>query len=239
MIRSFLGAVQFLTVVPVRARTAELGRSAIFFPLIGAWLGIAGATLFDIASLGFPLQVAALLVLLFWVLFTGGLHEDGLADVADAFRAHRAPEKILAILKDSRVGAHGAVALVLVTLLRWQAVAGVAVNAVSGFAVALTLSRSAMVALAWLAPPAGGGLGRQFSASLNSAVAVAVIVQAAALALWFGYPSALALAALIVLVARRYFERRIGGITGDCLGATAQIVETAVLLLLTCRHCIS
>jgi adenosylcobinamide-GDP ribazoletransferase len=239
MIRSLLGAVQFLTIIPVRAKTASPGRSAIFFPLIGAWLGIMGAAVFDLLGRLFPQSIAAALSVAFWVLITGALHEDGLADVADAFRAHRSPGKILEVLKDSRIGAQGAAALVVVLLLRWQAVSATAIDPVQGFAVALGLSRASMVGLAWVARPAGAGLGADFSTELSTTVTLGVIAQAAALAVWAGVPQALGVGAVIVLLARRYFERRLGGVTGDCLGATAQIVETAVLLLLSCRPCIS
>src|SRR5262245_13968406 len=104
MIPAFLGAVQFLTVLPVPGKTAPPARSAIFFPLVGAWLGWMGATIFLFLRAVFPLELAALAAVAFWIVVTGALHEDGLADVADAFRAGRSADRILAILKDSRIG---------------------------------------------------------------------------------------------------------------------------------------
>src|SRR5262245_60497906 len=98
-------AIQFLTVIPAPAGGPP-APAAIFFPLVGATLGLAAGAIRLYAPL--PPAIAALLALVFLVAVTGALHEDGLADVADAFRAGRSPERILAILKDSRIGVYGA-----------------------------------------------------------------------------------------------------------------------------------
>jgi adenosylcobinamide-GDP ribazoletransferase len=243
MIRAVLGAVQFLTVIPVRGATAAPGRSALFFPLIGAWLGIVGAAVFEEARMHVPAGMAALLVLSFWALVTGGLHEDGLADCADAFRAHRRRDVILAILKDSRIGAHGALALVFSSLLRWQALtAFAAADPVPSLAVVQGLPRAAAVALVWITPPAGSGLGFRLSNTMTTPIAIGAILQGLLLSVWYGGRPAVILIAgalLIVLAARRYFLLRIGGVTGDCLGATAHVVEIFCLAVFSCRSCIS
>jgi len=241
MIRALLGAIQFLTVIPVRTRTAAPGRSAAFFPLVGAWLGILGAAVFDVTRDLVPLDLAALLVLAFWAAITGGLHEDGFADCADAFRAGRPRERILAILKDSRIGAHGALALVISSLLRWQALSFIVVDPVPALAAAQGIPRAAAVALAWIAPPVGSGLGFELSKSLNTPIALFAILQGLLLAFWCGGRLTAVLIAgvvLLVIAARRYFMLRIGGVTGDCLGAMAHAVEIFCLLAFTCRRCI-
>ncbi|MEJ7607701.1 MAG: adenosylcobinamide-GDP ribazoletransferase [Bryobacteraceae bacterium] len=233
MTASLLGAVQFLTIIPIHRETAPLGRSAVFFPLVGAAIGVAGAIVFK--TTGSPL-----LVLAFWALLTGGLHEDGFADVADAFRAGRPAEKIHTILKDSRIGAHGALALIFSTLIRWQALTDIGIDAVPGLAVAQALPRAALVLLAWIAPPAGTGLGFHFSQTLSTPIAIMAIGQGIIFALACGWRLGAILvagSAAIVFLAARYFVRRIGGITGDCLGATAYMVETFCLLVLTCQSC--
>src|SRR5215469_7120056 len=99
-----LGAISFLTILPIARKTAPSGRAAIFFPLVGAMLGAAGAGIFLALSRAIPISLAALIVVAFWASISGVLHEDGLADSADAFRAGRSREKIAAILKDSRIG---------------------------------------------------------------------------------------------------------------------------------------
>jgi adenosylcobinamide-GDP ribazoletransferase len=240
MIRELLGAVQFLTILPVRHATAPSGRSALFFPLVGAGIGILGAIILDLARGQVPFTLAALLVLAFWGLVTGALHEDGFADCADAFRAGRSRDKMLAILKDSRIGAHGALALVLSTLVRWQALSAIAVDPFASLAAAQGLSRAAAVALAWLTPPAGSGLGFSLSNTLTSPIALAAILQGVVLAAWCGDRLGIILvigSALIVAAARKYFTLRIGGVTGDCMGATSHVVEIFCLVTFTCRSC--
>ena len=238
MIARFLGAIQFLTVAPVRRSTASPGDSALFFPMVGAALGAAGGIVFRLSAEFFPTGVTALIVLSLWALITGGLHEDGFADVADAFRAGRSRDKIFAILKDSRIGAHGALALILISFLRWQTLSSIAVNPVFPLAAIFAVSRASLVLLAWVAPPAGTGLGFEFSRALNSGVAIAVAIQAIAWAFFSGAGMLLLWGAfVIIVVAKGYFMRRIGGVTGDCLGATCLLVETWGLILFTCRRC--
>jgi adenosylcobinamide-GDP ribazoletransferase len=228
MTRRFPGALQFLTILPVPGNTAPASEAAIFFPLVGALIGAsAGAVL---------LTGNALLVIAWLLIVTGCIHEDGLADVADAFRAGRSRERILSILKDSRIGTYGCLALVMSVLIRWQALAQMRTNPVYAMIAALALSRTALVALAAIAPAAGDGLGREFVNGVSGNTALAVVAQAVAIAFLTGWQYATTMilsSAAIVFLARAYFVRRLGGVNGDCLGATCQIVETANLLILT------
>lgn len=233
--RTFLAAVSFLTIVRVPTQSVPPGRAAIFFPLVGAILGAAGAGLFLAANLVLPLSLAALITVAFWTLISGVLHEDGLADVADAMRAGRAREKMLAILKDSRIGTYGAVAIVLSIVARWQALLHVPARRILIVCiVAQAVPRAAMVALAWLSRPSGDGLGLAFSASLTTTGALIAIAQGLLASMLLGWrPGLLILAGayLIVRAARAYFYKRIGGVNGDCLGATEQLLEIFVLVL--------
>lgn len=233
--RTFLAAVSFLTVVRVPAQTIPPGRAAIFFPLVGAMLGAAGAGIFIAANLVLPASLAALIAVTFWTLISGVLHEDGLADVADAMRAGRTREKMLAILKDSRIGTYGAVAIVLSIAARWQALQHIpAPRILEVCIVAQTVPRAAMVALAWLSRPSGEGLGLAFSSSLTTTGALIAIAQGVFVSMLLGWrPGLLILAAayLIVRGARAYFYKRIGGVNGDCLGATEQLLEIFILIL--------
>lgn len=219
--KRFLGAVQFLTVVPVRGATSAPGEAAVFFPVIGAVLGAVAALLLPI--------LGALLTLIILIAITGALHEDGLADVADALRAGRTRERMLAILKDSRIGTFGALALIAGFAIRWQSLAHLRT---SPFALcgALALSRASMVLLAATTPAAGDGLGRAFMENITPGSAIIVVLIACAAAIPFAW---LILATLVTtFIARRYFILRLGGVTGDCLGATCQLVESVNLLLL-------
>src|SRR4051794_34735753 len=132
MINRLLAAMQFLTVFPIARNTAAPSQAAVFFPLTGALLGASAGAIFSGSRIWFHPSMAALLSLAWLVIITGCLHEDGLADVADAFRAGRSREKILLILKDSRIGTYGAVALIVTFLIRWQALAGIRTNPLYG-----------------------------------------------------------------------------------------------------------
>jgi adenosylcobinamide-GDP ribazoletransferase len=234
--RTFLGAVSFLTIIRTPGPMVPPGRAAGFFPLIGAMLGAAGAGLFIGGSQFLPVSLAALLTVAFWTVMTGVLHEDGLADIADALRAGRTREKMLTILKDSRIGTFGAVAIVLSVVARWQALEHIPLSRVLEACVAAqAVPRAAMVALAWISRPFGTGLGEAFSASLATPSALAAIAQGIAAALLCGLRPGLVIIAgsyIVVRVAQWYFYKRIGGINGDCLGATEQMLEILVLILM-------
>lgn len=238
--RRLLGAIQFLTVLPVRRETASPGDAAPFFPLIGAGIGWVSCGLFLAVQPWLGSSIAAMLVVAFWIGVTGGIHEDGLADVADAFRAQRTPGRILEILKDPRVGTFGALALVLSVGLRWQALPNLSTPLLPSFVAAQAIPRAATVVLAYLSRPAGDGMGAQFCGQMSLLAVLAVIVQGASAALWCGWRPGLVILCLTgasIISARLYFDRRLGGITGDCLGATAQIVEITTLLVLACQNC--
>jgi adenosylcobinamide-GDP ribazoletransferase len=241
MIRRLGGAIQFLTVLPVRAGNVSLADSGIFFPLVGGVIGAAASGVYLAAARLLPVSIAALVALVFLVLATGGLHEDGLADVADAFRAGRPAEKIHAILKDSRVGAFGALALIFSILIRWQALSALGPQSVAALVASEALPRTAFVVLAHVAKPVGTGLGSEFCAGISRPVALLAAAQGIAISFLTGPVAALALVAgtgLIVFVARMYFHKRIGGVTGDCLGSTGQIVECFCLLTFVCLRSI-
>jgi adenosylcobinamide-GDP ribazoletransferase len=242
MIRRFLGAVQFLTVLPVRGTTASPGEGAFFFPLTGAMLGVSAGAVKLALGRGLGQSLAAMIALAWLMAVSGCLHEDGLADVADAVRAGRSREKIMDILKDSRIGTYGAIALVLSIGLRWQALAQSSVNPVAALAAAVTFSRTSMVVLAAITPAIGQGLGRAFAAACTPAMVLAVapqsILVAAVAAVFIGWVHAVALivsTVVLVFAARWYFTRRVGGVNGDCLGAASQAVEIVNLVILAWR----
>ncbi len=239
--RGFLGAVQFLTVLPVRGDYGSPGRAAAFFPLIGAVIGVAGAGVFLLAQAAFPISIAALATVVFWIAITGVLHEDGLADVADAVRAGRSQDRVLAILKDSRIGTYGAIAVILSVLARWQALEYLATPRLwETLLASQAVPRAAMVAMAWCSRPSGSGLGFALASTLTTTGAIAAMAQGAAAALLCGWRPGMVMIAgsvLIVQAARGWFYKRLGGINGDCLGFTEQILEVFVLLLFACRSC--
>lgn len=219
-------ALRFLTVIPVAGADRPMSAWAgVWFPVVGALLGLLGAAVNQLPVSG---RVRALLVLAVWALVTGGLHEDGLADTFDAFGGGRTREDILRILKDSRIGTYGALAVVFSVLLRWEALVGAPA---ATLVAAQALPRAGMVALAWLAGPATEGLGGAWAASLRWWHVMWAVVIGVGISGWRGAPAA-GLCAVVVLLAAWYFRRRLGGITGDCLGAANQIQEMGVLLWL-------
>lgn len=238
MIRRFLGALQFLTLLPIRAETTAPGEAAVFFPLVGALLGAAASVLFVMTQPLWGSSLAALLAVAALVGMTGALHEDGLADVADAFRAERSRERIMAILKDSRIGVYGALALALSILLRWQALLSPQINVAFALSSSLAISRAALVVLAFLTPSVGEGLGASFVRFLSTRIVAVVLAQALFFAAFCGWRGVAMLvgSGLVVALARSYFLRRLGGVNGDCLGATCQAVETVNLMVLAWRH---
>jgi adenosylcobinamide-GDP ribazoletransferase len=193
------------------------------------------------AAKAFPISIAALVTVTFWIAISGVMHEGGLADVADAVRAGRTRERVVSILKDSRIGTYGAVAILLSVLARWQALEYLATPRVLETMIAVqAVPRAAIVAMAWCSRPAGLGLGYALASTLNTPVAVAAMAQGAAAALLCGWRPGLVMIAgsvLIVQASRGWFYLRVGGLTGDCLGFTEQLIEIFILVMFACRSC--
>jgi adenosylcobinamide-GDP ribazoletransferase len=237
----FRAAVRFLTIVPVRGGDAPPGRAAAFFPLVGAILGAVGAGVYLLTAKAFPVSIAALATVAFWIAISGVLHEDGLADVADAVRAGRTRERVLSILKDSRIGTFGAVAVLLSVIARWQALEYLATPHVGETLIAAqAVPRAAIVAMAWCSRPAGSGLGYALASTLSTPAAVTAMALGTAAALLCGWRAGFAMIAgsvLIVQASRGWFYLRLGGVNGDCLGFTEQLIEIFILLMFACRSC--
>jgi adenosylcobinamide-GDP ribazoletransferase len=235
-------AASFLTRLPVGEGVAcdpdRLARSLSLFPAVGLLLGLLLA-LTDVALRAvFPVPVVAGLLLLLLVAVTGGLHLDGLADTVDGLAGGRDREGALRIMKDSRVGALGAAALVLDLLLHWLCLWSLpaAVRA-AGLVLMPAAGRWAQVALACTCRYArpGGGTGAAFVelAGRRELVLASLTLGAAAVALW-GWRGAALLPPLAValLLLRRLFLRRLGGVTGDLLGAATEVGQIVVLMAL-------
>lgn len=241
--RLFLVALQYFTRLPVPAMAdfdpAWLNHSARYFPLVGWLIGAACALLFWIASGIWGSAVAAGLALAGGALLTGAFHEDGLADTCDALGGSVGRERALEIMRDSRIGSYGSLALLLNTGLRWAALASL--GAASGALALLLLHPAARAAAAalmcWLdyvrvddskAKPVAG---RQSRAALRWMLAFGLLPS-----LLLGWIEPLAiLAGLLAVLAvhafcRRWYRRRLGGYTGDALGACEQFGETAFVL---------
>jgi adenosylcobinamide-GDP ribazoletransferase len=248
----FLAAIQFLTRLPVPHldgfQASWLAQSTRYFPLVGALVGLIGVGVWWLGSMCFPPAVAVGLMMSASLLLTGAFHEDGFADVCDGFGGGRTREAVLSIMKDSRVGAFGAVGIAMMLGLKWSILVShpraTLPSIVMGAHVA---SRWWAIGLIWRLPyvrAEADGKSRALAGSLGGAqwllsgalgalalLPVFLLVDpAAAPRLALALLAALALSAASILVAGAYFRTRIGGYTGDCLGAAQQLAELAFLL---------
>jgi adenosylcobinamide-GDP ribazoletransferase len=235
MTRAISTALGFLTIFKIQVDPPpdmkEVGRSAWAFPVVGALLGVllVGSHWFLVAHL--PLIIAAILTVGFWVFLTGGLHLDGWTDCWDALAAAVSPERRREILKDSRLGTFGALALILLMGLKVAAL-GRADFPLTMLFLAPVVGRGMMVAAAWSSRYSGEGMGALFFAGLDSRTVQWTLVLAFAPALlggWLGL-AALGVAWLGVLWFRRLAEDRLGIVNGDVLGAVCEFSETIVLV---------
>ena len=233
---SLRGAWAFLTRLPGGAHPEtdrDLGRSVPWFPVVGAVVGALSGAVYWALHGPLGALLAAVLAVAAGAVVTGCFHEDGLADTADALGG-ASRERRLEIMRDSRVGVFGVLALVLSTLVRVFAVSSLAATGgLIALVVAHMLGRTMAVAVMGVAPAAADtGLGHSYAAHLPRAWTAAVVVLSSAVAVGLGLTGTVSLttaaagAALVALVARRAF----GGITGDILGATEQVAEMAVLV---------
>jgi len=235
----YLGlAIQFLTVLPVQIRGTvtdnDLGRSMACFPLVGL---VMGGVLAAAAWLmrGLPADLGAFVLLLSMTLLTGALHLDGVADSVDGLYGVRDTERRLQIMRDSCVGAMGAVGLVFVVLLKWILLKALWPAAVGpALLAALTFSRWVQAAAASASPYArsNGKAGAYMAHAPRPVVLGLVVPVAAPFFVLFG-PAGLCLFALVVvaiLLLRGFVMRRIGGLTGDTLGLLNEAAEVLVLM---------
>jgi adenosylcobinamide-GDP ribazoletransferase len=237
-VSGLLVAARYLTIVPIPgpayAPLDALGRSAAWFPIVGIGLGLLLVLVDRLTGWLFSPLLAALLTVTAWKLVTGGVHLDGLADCLDGL-VGRDAEHRLAIMRDSRIGAFGAIGLILFLMLEIVALAEL-VPPVRGSALftAPVIARATPAVLAALFRPArADGQGAAFHAGVRpSAIALglAAAVAAAIFALG-GLGVAAVAAALVASVALAAFVAgRLGGVTGDVHGAAVELSELAVLL---------
>jgi adenosylcobinamide-GDP ribazoletransferase len=234
-----LAALQFLTRVsfaPAHYRPDLLSRAAVYFPLVGLAIGAAAALLNRLLTPHLSRPICALLLITFLVLLTGGLHEDGLADVADAFGGGWDRAQILRILKDSRIGSFGAIALALSLGARWLLLVTLPVSRFAGVLIsAHVLCRWTVLPLSHFLKSARGEEGQAAriankvgwtSMAIGSVLAFGIVV----FMLRTQCLPTIAAAIVATLLTGVYYQRRIGGVTGDCFGATIQLTEIAVYL---------
>jgi adenosylcobinamide-GDP ribazoletransferase len=239
-LRYFFAALGYFTRIPVPRRisgdAADLGAAARYLPLVGALVGGLGALTYAASLHVFPAGIAVLLSMAATLAVTGAFHEDGLADCCDAFGGGYTRDDVLRIMRDSRIGAFGAIGLVIALALKWQALAALpparaAWLMIAAHAASRVTAASYLVTLDYARPEGKAQPVAQRMSPLAFGYAAALGLP------WLFWPdwragcAALgALAALRVLLGR-YFVRRIGGYTGDCLGFAQQLAELVVYLV--------
>jgi adenosylcobinamide-GDP ribazoletransferase len=247
-LRLLLIAVQFLTRVPIPRWVGFepdwLNRCARHFPLVGFGVGTFGVAVLWAAALVLPWPVAVLLSMASTVWLTGGFHEDGWADTCDGLGGMVSPERALEIMKDSRLGSYAALGLFFMLAIKASALISLPLPmAAAALLMGHAVSRAASVTLIRFLPYAGdpahakakplaqristGGWG----AALGWAILVAVCVVMWHSAWVIAALTSIVAAAIGALVCGRWFKRRLGGVTGDTLGATQQVTELLVLLV--------
>jgi len=239
--RPFFAALQFLTTIPIPATLGgtekDLERSVYFFPVAGLVLGALLAALDEGLAAVLPVLPASAIIIAALIMLTGGFHLDGLADTADGFMSSRPRERVLEIMKDSRTGPMGVMAVVSVLVLKIALLASVTGAIRPALIIFMPVAgRSAIVIVMGILPYARpeGGLGSIFMRGRSSTWTLwglfFLAVAGAAAAGWLGLAAAIG-ASLTTALAAIYMNSKIGGITGDTIGATCEVVELVPLLI--------
>lgn len=232
--RYFLTAILFFTRIPIKFQDfneADLNKATRFFPLVGMLVGAVGALVFWLADILLPLEIAVLISMVATILLTGAFHEDGLADAVDGLGGGWTKEQVLTIMVDSRIGSYGAIGLVLALLIKYQALsyqtaAFIPASIIAGHA----LSRLCAV-LVMLTQTYVKAAGK--SKPLATELKLTELIMATSFGLLplafleIQFLGALIPVAVVWLWFSAKIKTRLGGYTGDCLGAMQQMTEIA------------
>lgn len=249
LIGSFVAALRFLSIIPISGSFGtsedELARAVPFFPLVGLLFACIVLPLTWCLSLLLPPAVTAVLTVLLLLSFSGGLHLDGLADTADGFFSARPRERMLEIMRDSATGAMGVIALILLLSLKIVCLATMNNQLLVAVFLMPIAGRMAILLLMALLPYARqeGGLGSLFQDSFHThharLQALAILLVFTGIAWAAAGPLGL-LAAFAVLLMTALFalfcRQKIGGVTGDTLGAACELAEAVVALVFVLKQ---
>ncbi len=235
----FLIALRFLTRLPTPPLAPEvagnLARAVPWMPVVGALVGLLVALAVALGTTITP-WIGALLGLLVWVLVTGGLHMDGLGDVADALgAAHGNRDRFIEVARDPHLGSFGAIAICIQLLAKLVLLAALAERVtlqelLAGVVLTAAWARWATLLLGRAVPPMTEGLGSRLAAGIETRT---LVLEGAALALASLFVAPLLIVAIpLALAFALYWRLRPGGVTGDCHGASIEIAESLLLLAL-------
>ena len=242
-----LTAIQFFTRIPLPVATAHdrdsLNQALKYFPLIGWLVGAVCALSFHFAVSFWPISVAVVVSVAVGIMLTGALHEDGFADSCDGFGGGWDKPKVLAIMKDPRIGSYAAIGLILILLLKVITLIELATQSHELAMIALLFAHSAsrllVLPLTWWLDYVRDSDDSKSREMVTARFTVGMLAYSSLFVLlpllFYQVPIlfyTLANASLVVFAMGLYFKRRIGGYTGDCLGATQQVTEIVIYLSL-------
>lgn len=238
--KNFILMLQFFTRLPINinieVKEADFPKGIIYFPLVGFVIGIINAGFYYLVSCIFSNLLAIIFLTLVNVLITGALHLDGLADTCDGIFSARKKERMLEIMKDSRLGTNGAVAIFFDLSLRIAIITSIPKDhIILAVIVSNVISRTMLVLLCYISKYARpeGGMGNLFIGKIskgNLAVALAIGLIISISLVYYKGLLLMAIASLLIMLLNRYISSKIGGITGDILGAANELVELLVLI---------
>ena len=236
--RNFISAIQFITIIPLgKAETFDPPKMIPYFPIVGILLGIL-VVLFDhVASRLWSIPVASLLDVIFLAILTGAFHLDGLGDSADGLLGQRSKEKTLIIMKDSRLGTMGLVAIVFGLALKWAGITGLDANRALLLVIVPAYARAGMLFgmrfLEYGRPD--GGTGVDFFKNKLEWTAFWGLIAPVVMSVFLGWTAFWLNVNFVTLTALLiwYYKRRVGCITGDMLGAMAEVLEAGLFLLVS------
>jgi len=236
MLQNFISALQFLTTLPLgRTKSFDAPRLVPLFPAVGLFIGLILAASDYLFRLLWAMPVASLLDILLLASITGGLHLDGLSDTFDGAFSHRPPEEALKIMKDSHVGVMGVLAVVFVICIKWGGITYISHHRSLYLLIIPAYSRGAMMigirALKYGRPE--GGTGKDFFSRSISNPGFILLILPVLLSTLLGWSRCLILNGIfitLVFLILNYYRRHFNCITGDMLGAIAEVTEAVMFL---------
>jgi adenosylcobinamide-GDP ribazoletransferase len=241
LIKDFLLMLQFLTRVPINlslpCEKENFKRGTMFFPVVGLVIGFFQWIVFFLLIRIFPSNTVAIFVLLVGILITGGLHIDGLGDTCDGFFAFKGKERIIEIMKDSRIGTYSCIAIIIDLLLKYTSTTNLIVSGYSlGIIAAPVIAKTAFIFLFYIGKQAKAiGTGNLFIGNVGKKeLLIATTLGCIITAILIGTVKALIITLIcfiLTYVFNKFCESKIDGLTGDTLGANNEIIEIVTLML--------
>jgi adenosylcobinamide-GDP ribazoletransferase len=238
--KRFLIAFQFLTIFPIKVKeikAQEFGKSLRYFPLVGTVIGLILTLSLYIFSLILPHIIVSFLILIILVVITGGIHLDGFADTCDGLCSSHPKDKVLEIMRDSRIGVMGAIGLILLLMLKFSLFYSIPTSVLGKtLVIMVTSGRWLQVLACYLSRYVQDeGKGRYFieyagkreliQSSVFSLIVAMLVMGSKGVAF-------LILLTIIVLPIISYIKKRLGGMTGDTIGAVSEISEVIILFMI-------